>query len=276
MLPQSQDPSGSSWPTGSESCESDKPAEKPAPEPSFHTHLYRLFGREKAEYFLRPQSPHTKTSPWVLRVLEQMGEQVSAEALWRTLREQSHLQLMKMEPLFLQTPLAWNVSSSPARRRRRQQQSGLVGLMYRSAQLSQDHTRLFITSNPLPNLSDPCGEEGPCRFLLQEPALGAGGGPQGLRNRVQECQRGTLKSCAISRSPGRSGLADEADGVDFRTRCSHCKKKGKRQNLSRAGRVSLPPLKVRVQCQLGNREGTEPPQERPRLHIPPLRQPAGP
>nr|XP_015203456.1 PREDICTED: uncharacterized protein LOC107077423 [Lepisosteus oculatus]XP_015203457.1 PREDICTED: uncharacterized protein LOC107077423 [Lepisosteus oculatus] len=208
MENQPQGVSARLWLQDSEICESERevqsqrsdslPAE-PAVEQGFERCLYRLFGRATAEYFLRPSPLEMVPSPRVLRVLKHMEDQVSGEALWRALREQSNLQLMKMEPLSFQTPSAEGLRGNQALRRRLQK-SRLVSLMYRSCQVSQDRTSLLLFSNPLPDLSDPYGKEGPRRFLWEEVS------PQEQERQVQSTPRAGFAQASETYNPRKMPL----------------------------------------------------------------------
>ncbi|KAK6480576.1 hypothetical protein HHUSO_G18339 [Huso huso] len=136
------------------------------PQEEFHKHLYRLFGREAAEYFLTPPL-RTAASPWVQRVLEEMGDQVSAEALWTVLREQSKLQLMKMDNEWTMNTQG-QTGNKRAWNKQRMQQCQQVNMMYRTSQLYQDRTSLLLANKSFPDLNDSDGQEGPWRYLLPE------------------------------------------------------------------------------------------------------------
>ncbi|XP_067855171.1 uncharacterized protein [Heptranchias perlo] len=138
-------------------------------EPEYKKQLYRLFGPRVAKSFLQPQFDNPQANPWVQEILERMGGQVSAEDLWRIVREDSRslLEAYSQElqgcGLDRRTGAGVNKHLSPG-----------VNVMRRAFQLQQGHTTLILSSNPLPNLNDSAGLEGPRRFLGTSPTPSCG------------------------------------------------------------------------------------------------------
>ncbi|XP_039628416.1 uncharacterized protein LOC120541134 [Polypterus senegalus] len=128
--------------------------------PDFHQHLYRCFGKTTAEYFLKPKPKAVTRNPWIKRVLEDLGENVSAEELWRILREKSKLQLMSLYPqggdtVWMRKPASEAVKSSyngPTMRHKQHFKN--VSMMYTASQMNQDQTSLLLSKKHFPNLND--------------------------------------------------------------------------------------------------------------------------
>ncbi|XP_048873571.1 uncharacterized protein si:rp71-17i16.6 isoform X2 [Brienomyrus brachyistius] len=74
-----------------------QPPRESGKELNLQQHLHRLFGRETAEYFLSPSLVVLPVSPWLREWMDQMGDQLSGERLWNTLREISEAWLTEME-----------------------------------------------------------------------------------------------------------------------------------------------------------------------------------
>ncbi|KAL4655407.1 hypothetical protein GN956_G5221 [Arapaima gigas] len=137
-------------------------------EPAFHQHLHRLFGRETAEYFLNPGLVKTPAVPWLQQWMASVGDQVSGEELWDTLRENSKARLMKMDAGGPQVALqVENIAAMNAHKSGRSHLERLtqVRLMFQCAQLHQAKATLLLAENPLPQLSDSWEFGGSHRYL---------------------------------------------------------------------------------------------------------------
>ncbi|XP_018593177.1 uncharacterized protein LOC108925603 isoform X2 [Scleropages formosus] len=139
-------------------------------ESTVHQHLHRLFGPETAEYFLNPALVKTRASPWLLQWMAQVGEQVSGQVLWNTLRRNSNARLLKMEtgcPKVARE--AENIAGVDAHKHERSHLHHLsrVRCMFQTAQLNQAKTTRLLAENPLPQLSDRWEWGGPHGYLPQ-------------------------------------------------------------------------------------------------------------
>ncbi|XP_041046925.1 uncharacterized protein LOC121279733 [Carcharodon carcharias] len=131
-------------------------------EPEYKKQLYRIFSPRVAESFLQPELRNPLANPWIQQILERMGGQVTAEDLWQTIREdsRSHWSLACSQQLQGEGWDKWDGT-----RALKHSWHG-VGRMHRAAQIQQGHAAAMLSANPLHDLNDSVGQEGPRRFLV--------------------------------------------------------------------------------------------------------------
>ncbi|XP_055504304.1 protein piccolo-like [Leucoraja erinacea] len=135
---------------------------EPSSEPEYKRQLYRLFGREVAETFLHPDPARDPPNPSVQQLLQRMGGQVTAERLWRCVREgsgsrssQALVQAGVREQAAGRRPPNWASTH----------QRAVVEGVRRDAERQQERAAIILNANPLTDINDSAGREGPRRFL---------------------------------------------------------------------------------------------------------------
>ncbi|XP_034152010.1 uncharacterized protein si:rp71-17i16.6 [Esox lucius] len=119
------------------------------PEQDHCLYLRRLLGKETADYFLNPSPTHTASPNWYTVLMEHMGGEVSAEALWEALTEHSTKQLKNQEDIL-----------SLKRDRGYLRHLTGVRLMFYLAQLKQAYSAQLLSFNHPALLQDEL-EQGP-------------------------------------------------------------------------------------------------------------------
>ncbi|XP_038667964.1 uncharacterized protein LOC119973652 [Scyliorhinus canicula] len=161
--------SGSESPSGAEGPGSQSWASREGPksknefdnEPEYKKQLYRLFSPRVAESFLQPQLARPLVNPWIQQVLEGMGGQVTAEDLWRTIREDSRRQWSLAYP---QLPQGAGQGKWNGTRVVKHPWPG-VSRIRGAVEVQQEQASAMLSANPLHDLNDSAGQEGPGRFL---------------------------------------------------------------------------------------------------------------
>ncbi|XP_051777132.1 uncharacterized protein LOC127526238 [Erpetoichthys calabaricus] len=204
--------------------------------PDFHQHLYRCFGKTTAEYFLKPQPKAVTRNPWIKRVLEDLGENVSAEELWRILREKSKLQLMSLYPqggdtVGIRKPASEAVKSSyngPTMRHK--QHFKKVSMMYIASQMNQDQTSLLLLSKKhFPNLNNQHIQGATRQHQLQRAQLERDHTTQGIDHELEG--NGQMKS-SITSASNDAGFRDLSNSNNIRL-LSERKKQEYRRAISK-------------------------------------------
>ncbi|XP_044880244.1 uncharacterized protein LOC123374385 [Mauremys mutica] len=139
------------------------------PPPDYRQHLYSLLGPERAKYFLSPPALARCRSPGEPGLLEAVGG-AGAEELWRVLHEEPQRRRQAAEARTGQTlaeqqvPWLGRAALTPRMKRvarwRRQ-----LHVMHRLGELHQDETSLLLAREPLADLNDSRGAQGPARYL---------------------------------------------------------------------------------------------------------------
>ncbi|XP_060750742.1 uncharacterized protein si:rp71-17i16.6 isoform X1 [Tachysurus vachellii] len=143
-------------------CESDE---------NYKQCLHSVFGKSIAEYFLSSSYLPSNNPGWYTEITDNMRGQISAKALWDTLRQRSTKVLEEMETETSQQVERmlgdWNMLK---RQDHLQRLSGLR-FMYRNAQHNQAYSMLLLQQrlqSPLCNLDT---TEGPSQYLTEENTL---------------------------------------------------------------------------------------------------------
>ncbi|XP_078244920.1 uncharacterized protein LOC144587619 [Pogona vitticeps] len=138
------------------------------PLPDYQQYLHRLLGSEMASYFLHPEAKEQPVSLRVRRLLL-AGLEMSAEEVWRGLHEEPKRQrevAAAKKGLSLSEQVPW--MGQPATTHRLQQvgcwRQQLQTMHHLGKQRQCTASHLLATKH-LTDLSDPCGNEGPTRFL---------------------------------------------------------------------------------------------------------------
>nr|XP_046193010.1 uncharacterized protein si:rp71-17i16.6 [Oncorhynchus gorbuscha] len=138
-------------------------------EQDYRLYLHRLFGKETAEYFLNPSPVHTSSPTWYTLLMKNMGDEVSAEALWDTLREHSTRRLRDLEEEEESESLELvkaSVNQDVQRERGHLQHLAGVRYMFNLAQLHQAYSAHVLSLNHPALLLDDLEElEGPHSYL---------------------------------------------------------------------------------------------------------------
>ncbi|XP_053889432.1 uncharacterized protein LOC128840022 isoform X3 [Malaclemys terrapin pileata] len=138
------------------------------PPPDYRQHLYSLLGPGRAEYFLSPPALERCRTPGEQGLLEAVGG-AGAEELWRVLHEDPQRQRQAAEArmgraVAEQVPWLGRAALTPRMQRvarwRRQ-----LHVMHRLGELHQDATSLLLAREPLADLNDSQGAQGPARYL---------------------------------------------------------------------------------------------------------------
>ncbi|XP_067908460.1 uncharacterized protein [Heterodontus francisci] len=130
-------------------------------EPEYKKQLYRLFSPHVAKSFLQPQHVNSLTNPRGQQLLESMGGHMTAAELWRTIREDSRSQWCPAYSQQLQDDGLDKGTGAGVIKHSHPRVNGLR----RAAELQQGHAIAILSANPLHDLNDNAGQEGPRRFL---------------------------------------------------------------------------------------------------------------
>ncbi|CAM5165168.1 unnamed protein product [Natator depressus] len=148
-----------------------------SPPPDYRQYLYSLLGPERAEHFLGPPALERCRSPGEQGLPEAVGG-ASAEELWRVLHEEPRRRQAAEagtgRALSEQVPWLGGAALTP-RMQRVARWSRQLHVMHRLGELHQDATSLLLAREPLADLNDSQGVQGPARYLHR--ALQGGAGP---------------------------------------------------------------------------------------------------
>ncbi|XP_041701043.1 uncharacterized protein si:rp71-17i16.6 [Coregonus clupeaformis] len=140
-------------------------------EQDYRLYLHRLFGKETAEYFLNPSPVHTSSPAWYILLMKNMGDEVSAEAVWDALREHSTRRLRDQEEESESLEVV-KVSADHDGQRARGHLRHLAGVryMFNLAQIHQAYSAHVLSLNHPALLLDDLEElEGPHSYLPISP-----------------------------------------------------------------------------------------------------------
>ncbi|KAJ7317136.1 hypothetical protein JRQ81_003298 [Phrynocephalus forsythii] len=136
--------------------------------PDYQQYLHRMLGSEMASYFLHPPAKEQPVSPRVRRLL-MAGLEVGAEDIWKALHEEPERQrevAAAKEGLPLAEQVPW--LGCPATTRRLQQVTQWrqqLRAMHHLGKQRQRTASHLLAAKHIADLSDPCGMEGPTRYL---------------------------------------------------------------------------------------------------------------
>ncbi|KAL2104126.1 hypothetical protein ACEWY4_000994 [Coilia grayii] len=155
----------------------------------YRQYLQRLFGEATAEYFLSLSPLETDTPLWYTQMMDRLGDNVSAMAVWDALSDRTRALVMEMEanshqyffvisdfmytyihtpPQVLSSPFIQVKNREVESRKSLRHLSG-VKLMFRHAKYHEACSALLLEQNPPFFLQD-LEDSRPARFLRQEDA----------------------------------------------------------------------------------------------------------
>ncbi|XP_043538555.1 uncharacterized protein LOC122543818 [Chiloscyllium plagiosum] len=128
-------------------------------EPEYKKQLYSLFSPSLADSFLQPLHTKPMMNPNIQLLQESVRGHVTADNLWHTIREGSRRQWSLACSQHLQD-LAKQAAAEAGQRA----WSGL-GRLRTMVEMQQGQANAMLSANPLDDLNDRTGREGPRRFL---------------------------------------------------------------------------------------------------------------
>ncbi|XP_063794917.1 uncharacterized protein LOC134957121 [Pseudophryne corroboree] len=131
--------------------------------------LHSVLGQETAEYFLNPPPMDFQVSPFLQKILDGMEDTLGAEELWRILQEKSKQKLQKVYGELIGEDtlnISRDLAQRPVMQKVSRKRNNLIYIK-QILETQQRLTNVLLSENPLPDVDDSQGLEGPTRYLPQ-------------------------------------------------------------------------------------------------------------